>query len=87
MTYKEVVDKVADARGISKVDAKAIIETFCNVVKNGVKADEKISIPDFGTFTKGHRSERQGINPATKEAITIPAKDVAKFKPAPKFLG
>ena len=34
----------------------------------------------FGTFAVAERKERNGINPATKAAIKIAAKKVAKFK-------
>ena len=33
------------------------------------------------TFSISERAERKGINPATKQEITIPAKKVVKFKP------
>lgn len=35
--------------------------------------DNKIRIVGFGTFEVRARSERKGINPATKEEIIIPA--------------
>jgi DNA-binding protein HU-beta len=34
----------------------------------------------FGTFQVRQREERKGVNPQTKEALTIPAKKVPKFK-------
>lgn len=37
-------------------------------------------ITGFGTFSINEKGERTGINPATKQQITIPAKKVVKFK-------
>ena len=41
---------------------------------------EKIALIGFGTFSINEKGERTGINPATKQQITIPAKKVVKFK-------
>ena len=45
-----------------------------------MKAGDKIALVGFGTFSVAERGERQGINPATQQTITIPAKKSAKFK-------
>ncbi|EJX09204.1 DNA-binding protein HU-beta [gut metagenome] len=66
---------------LSKADAKKALEAFVSVVTGALKAGEKVSLVGFGTFSVSERAERTGINPSTKEAITIPAKKVAKFKP------
>ena len=39
----------------------------------------KATLVGFGTFKVAERAERQGRNPKTKEAITIPAARVPKF--------
>ena len=44
------------------------------------KDGDKVALVGFGTFSAAERGERSGINPATKQAITIPAKKVVKFK-------
>ena len=41
---------------------------------------DKVGLVGFGTFSVAARAARQGINPATKQPITIAAKKVAKFK-------
>ena len=43
-------------------------------------AGEKVQLVGFGTFEVNERPERQGVNPATGEKITIAAKKVVKFK-------
>ena len=65
---------------MSKVDAKKALEATLEAITTALKADDKIALIGFGTFSTSERPERQGINPATKETITIPAKKVVKFK-------
>ena len=48
----------------------------------GKTSGRKVAVIGFGTFAVQERPERQGINPATKESITIAAKKVVKFKPS-----
>ena len=49
-------------------------------VKDALIAGDKVALVGFGTFSVNERPAREGINPATKEKITIAAKKVAKFK-------
>lgn len=41
----------------------------------------------FGTFAVVEKGERTGINPATKEKITIPARKAIKFKAGAELAG
>ena len=75
-----MVAKIAEGAGLSKVDAKKALDATLEAITNAVKAGDKVALVGFGTFDVTERAERQGINPATKETITIPAKKVVKFK-------
>ena len=65
---------------ITKVDAKKALEAVVKGVSDALVAGDKVSLVGFGTFSITERGARPGINPATKQAITIAAKKVAKFK-------
>ena len=81
MNKSELIDAIAKDAGITKVAAKAALESFiANVTDTLKKKDGKISLVGFGTFSVAERAARQGINPATKKPIKIAAKKVAKFK-------
>ncbi len=81
MNKSELIDAMAKDAGITKVAAKAALESFiANVTETLKKKDGKISLVGFGTFSVAERAARQGINPATKQPIKIAAKKVAKFK-------
>ena len=81
MNKSELIDAMAQDAGITKVAAKAALESFMdNVMTTLKKKDGKVSLVGFGTFSVAERAARQGINPATKKPIKIAAKKVAKFK-------
>ena len=81
MNKSELIDAIAKDAGITKVAAKAALESFIsNVTSTLQQKDGKISLVGFGTFSVAERAARQGINPATKKPIKIEAKKVAKFK-------
>ena len=81
MNKTELVEKIAESAGISKGDAKKALDATVGAIKDALVAGEKVSLIGFGTFSVNERPAREGINPATKEKITIAAKKVAKFKP------
>ena len=81
MNKSELIDAIAKDANITKVAAKAALESFIsNVTATLKQKDGKVSLVGFGTFSVAERAARQGINPATKEPIKIAAKKVAQFK-------
>ncbi|MBD2452315.1 HU family DNA-binding protein, partial [Nostoc sp. FACHB-152] len=46
---------------------------------------EKVTLVGFGSFERRERSEREGLNPKTKEKITIPATRVPAFSAGKQF--
>ncbi len=80
MNKQELVSAVAQKAGLTKADAKKAIDATTEAIAGALKAGEKVSLIGFGTFSVAERGERKGINPATKQAITIAAKKSAKFK-------
>ena len=80
MNRMELVAAIAEKAELSKKDAEKAVKAFTDVVVEEMKKGEKIQLVGFGTFEVSKRPERQGINPATKEKITIAAANVPKFK-------
>lgn len=80
MNKTELIAKVAEIAGLSKVDAKKAVDAAVEAVKDALKAGEKVQVPGILTLSVEKREARKGINPATKQAITIPAKKVVKAK-------
>ena len=80
MNKTELIAAVAEKAELSKKDAEKAVKAFTDVVVKAMKDGDKVQLVGFGTFEATKRPERQGINPATKEKITIAAATVPKFK-------
>ncbi len=80
MNKSDLVNAIVKEAGMAKADAKKALDATLEAVGEALKNNEKIAIAGFGTFEVVGRPERKGINPRTKEAITIPAKKAVKFK-------
>ena len=74
MNKSELINAMAAESGLTKTDSKKALDAFMAAITKALKAG-------FGTFVVAERAARLGINPSTKQSITIPAKRVAKFKP------
>ena len=77
-TKSQIIAKVAEDAGISKVEAKAAIESLVNQAYAG--AADGFTVPGLGKLVKVDRKARLGRNPATGETIQIAAKTVLKFR-------
>ena len=80
MNKSELVARIAELANLSKVDAKKALDGAMVAVKESLKKGDKVQLVGFGTLAVKKQPARQGINPATKQAIKIPAKKVVKFK-------
>lgn len=81
MTKTELVNLIAQNGEYSKKDAEKALATVITSISDTLANGEKISLVGFGTFDVKDRKEKEGINPATKEKIIVPARKVASFKP------
>ncbi len=75
----ELVAHVANSVGIGKAEAERAINAVFDCITTEVKADRKVSIPSFGTFSRSERAARMGRNPRTGEALQIKASRSVKF--------
>jgi DNA-binding protein HU-beta len=80
VTKADLVNAIAEKAGLSKADAEKALKAVTDAVTDALKADEKVSLVGFGTFSVGQRAARQGQNPQTGAKINIPAAKVPKFK-------
>ena len=87
MTKAELISKIADDAGITKVAAGNALSSFMEAVEKTLKKGDKITLTGFGTFSVSKRAARKGRNPFTGETIKIKAKKVAKFKASKELSG
>lgn len=81
MNKQDLVAHVAEKAGLSKVDASKAIEALLAGISESISRQESVALAGFGTFSVKQRNARTGRNPQTGEAVDIPAKSVATFKP------
>ena len=79
MNKTELVNAIAQKTGQSASSVGEVLAAFEGVVTAAVAGGEKVQLPGFLTFDSAERAARTGRNPATGEAIQIPAKTVVKF--------
>lgn len=80
MNRTELIAAIAEKTQLSKKDSEKALKAFMDVVGEELSHGEKVQLAGFGTFEVSERAEREGINPRTKETITIPASKSPKFK-------
>ena len=80
MTKAQILTALADKTGLSKKEVISFMDTLTELAYAEVKENGEFSLPGFGKLVKAHRKARMGVNPATGEKISIPAKTVAKFR-------
>jgi DNA-binding protein HU-beta len=81
MNKTELINSLSEETTFSKKDVARFLDTLTRIVERTLKRGDKVQWSGFGTFNVSRRPERIGINPATKQKITLPATVVAKFKP------
>ena len=79
MNKTDIINAIAEA-GLTKADSKKAFDAAIDAISEALKQGDKVAILGFGTFSINERPAREGINPMTKEKITISAKKVVKFK-------
>ncbi len=80
LTKSQIAASVAEAAEITKKQAVAAVETLVSLAYKNAK--NSFTIPGLGKLVLVNRKARMGRNPATGEAIKIPAKRVVKFRVA-----
>jgi DNA-binding protein HU-beta len=80
MNKSDLIGKMATDAGITKIQAQAALNSFIGATTGALKANDKVILVGFGTFSASTRSARTGRNPQTGAEIKIAAKKVVKFK-------
>ena len=85
MNKNELIAAMAEKTGLSKKDAEKALVAFMDTVTEKLAGKERVQIVGFGTFEARERAARKGINPLTKETISIGATVVPAFKAGNKL--
>ena len=85
MNKGELVDKIAEKSGVTKKQADAILTAALESIVDAVSEGQKVTLVGFGTFEPRDRKAREGRNPKTGEALTIPETTVPAFSAGKLF--
>lgn len=81
MNKNELVNLIACRSKLSKSDARKSLDATLGALTEALIADEKVTLVGFGSFVITHKEPRIGVNPRTKQQISIEARRTVKFKP------
>ena len=84
MNKRDLIDAVSARLG-DKKSATEAVNAVLEAIQSAVASGDKVAITGFGVFEKTDRPARTARNPATNEAIQVPASSVPKFRPGADF--
>lgn len=82
MNNSELAEQIAVEHGLSKTDARKVVDAVFTAVGDAAARGDEVSLNGFGKFKVKDSPEREGRNPATGEAMTIKASKKLSFTPA-----
>lgn len=80
MTKADIVDTIASATGLTKVETEAVVDGFISTVINAMKEGRNIEIRGFGSYKVKKRKGRMARNPRTGEQVRVDEHWVPLFK-------
>ena len=80
VTKKELVARIAEQTGQTKVVTKDILQRFLDEIIAELARGNRLEFREFGVFELKSRPPRRAQNPRTLEKVDVPAKRVVKFK-------
>lgn len=81
MTKSEFIKEIASRTNTTQNAAEEFVFAAIDTIQNELSEGGSVDFTGFGKFYVRTRAEREGTNPATGEAITIPETVVPVFKP------
>ncbi|MDB5716534.1 MAG: family DNA-binding protein [Sphingomonadales bacterium] len=82
MNNSDLADQLAGTDGLSKADARKLVDGVFEAIATAAANGDEISISGFGKFKVKETAAREGRNPATGATIQIAAAKKLGFTPA-----
>jgi DNA-binding protein HU-beta len=80
MTKADIVNRVANATGVTKLETEILVDGFFKTMTDALASGDHIEIRGFGTFRIKKRAARMARNPRTGEAVPLAEHFVPTFK-------
>lgn len=81
-TANEIAEKIAGEQGLTKAQAKSIVDTVFKQIADAAAAGAETNIAGFGKFKVKDKPAREARNPATGATIKVAASKKLTFTPA-----
>ncbi len=85
LTKAELSEMLFERVGLNKREAKDMVETFFDEIRDALERGESVKLSGFGNFQLRDKPQRPGRNPKTGEAIPISARRVVTFHASQKL--
>ena len=85
LTKAELAEMLFEQVGLNKREAKDMVETFFDEIRNALERGELVKLSGFGNFQLRDKPQRLGRNPKTGEEIPITARRVVTFHASQKL--
>ena len=85
LTKKDIVNSLYMQIGFSKKISENLLEDVLSNIIDNLKANKKVKISNFGTFSIRKKKSRLGRNPKTKEKKIISERNLVLFKASKDF--
>jgi DNA-binding protein HU-beta len=82
MNNNDLADKLAAENGLTKADARKLVDGVFAAIADAAAKGEEVSLNGFGKFKVKDSPAREGRNPATGAAMQIAASKKLAFAPA-----
>src|SRR4051794_32119313 len=82
VTLKNIGSELAEKHELSKKAINSILDDLISHLVKNLKKGNRVRLAGFGILQVRKRAARMGRNPATGEAIKIPAKKKIAFRAA-----
>jgi len=80
MKKQDFIKAVATSAGLSQDAVNKALNTMVDVITSELQSGNEVNITGFGAFKVSQRAARNGVNPRTKEKISIPAVKTPVFR-------
>ncbi|WGZ89895.1 MAG: integration host factor subunit alpha [Candidatus Thiocaldithrix dubininis] len=85
LTKADMVEHLFEELGLNKREAKDLVETFFEEVRDALETGRNVKLSGFGNFMLRDKTQRPGRNPKTGEEIPVTARRVVTFRPGQKL--
>jgi nucleoid DNA-binding protein len=78
---QELTRRIASEAKLTQKQAGEVLEVVLVAIRDSLENGKEVRLVGFGSFKVRQSTARKGVNPRTREAIEVPAKERVRFSP------